>query len=144
MSGVCPVMISRMTECVPPIVNVVVGLCQLSAVALCLVPPIGIVPEKDHTGGQLHPAEIPPGGAVQPAGDPTELGQEGMATLHRTANPTDPGLPGLAPLGGLPPEARRSRPLLAGAVAVGPLGPRVWQVTGVRLDDSNGCRRLDE
>ena len=50
MSGVCPVMISRMTECVPPIVNVVVGLCQLSAVALCLVPPIGIVVKRRGAG----------------------------------------------------------------------------------------------
>ena len=74
------------------------------------------MPDEDYTRGQLDPAEVPPRGAVQPSGDPTELCEEGMATFHRATDPTDPGLPGLAALGRLHAEAGRGGPFLTGAV----------------------------
>src|SRR5262249_54850471 len=40
---------------------------------------------EDERGGQLHPAQEAPAGAIQPPGDPTELGQKGMTPLHRAA-----------------------------------------------------------
>lgn len=92
---------------------------------------IGLVPDKDHGGGELDPAEVAFGTAVQPPHDPPELGQERMAALHRTTNPPDTGLPRLAPLGRLHPEAARVGPRLTGAIAVGPVRPRPRQVARV-------------
>lgn len=94
---------------------------------------IGVVPEEDHTGGQLDPAQIALGRPVEPPGDAPELRQKRMAPLHRTANPTDPRLPGFATLGRSHPEARGRRPFLAGPVAIGTVGSRVRQVARIGL-----------
>jgi len=42
----------------------------------------------------LNPTEMAFDGAAEPAGNPPELGQERLTAFHRTANPTDPRLPG--------------------------------------------------
>ena len=102
---------------------------------------IGIVPEEDHTRGELDPAEILSRGPIQPPRDPPELGKEGMAALHRTANPTDARRPSSAPLGRFYPKARRGRPFLAGAVAIRSVRPRGGQIPGVRLGDRHFGRR---
>ena len=105
---------------------------------------IGIVPEEDHARGELNPAEIPSRRTVQPPRDPPKLRKKGMTTLHRTANPTNSRLPSPAALGRFHSKARCRRPLLAGAIAIGTIGPRVGQVTRVGLPNRDGrWRRLD-
>jgi NAD(P)-dependent dehydrogenase (short-subunit alcohol dehydrogenase family) len=94
---------------------------------------IVLVTEEDNAGSELDPTQIPLALAVKPPGDAAELRQEGVATLHRTADPTHPRLPRLAPLGGLHPEAGVGCSLLAGAVAVRPVRPRTGQVADVGL-----------
>src|SRR5271166_4514046 len=76
---------------------------------------IGVMANQDDTGGQLDPAEVALRGPVEASRDPAELGQERMAALDRATDAADPRAARLAALGGLHPEARRRRPLLAGA-----------------------------
>jgi len=105
---------------------------------------IGVMPDEDHTRGELHPAEKRPGRAVPASRDPTELGKKRMAALDRTANPPDPRRPWPAASGCLQAEAGRGRSLLAGAVAIGPVGAGVGQVAPVELGHGHlGGGRLD-
>src|SRR3954453_10836366 len=79
--------------------------------------------DEDDAGGQLDPAEEPAGRAIPPPRDPTELGEEVMAPLHRLPDLADPRLL-RATAGGLQAEARRLGPPPGRPIAVSPIGPR--------------------
>src|SRR5262245_45875258 len=77
--------------------------------------------DEDDAGSELNPCEVSLGRAVEAASDPTELGQEGVAALHRVADLAHAGLL-LATLGGTQAKSSGLGPLLAGLVAVCPVG----------------------
>jgi hypothetical protein len=106
---------------------------------------IGVVPDEDHTSGELNPAQITLDSAIEPASNPPELGQKRMATLHRTTNPTYPSLPRLATLGGFHSQAGCVNAGLGRPIAIRPVRPRPRQVPHVRGTDGRlGRRRLDD
>jgi hypothetical protein len=94
---------------------------------------MGFRPDKDDTGRQLDPAEIPSGAAIQAPGDTAELCQKRMPTLDGAADATDPRLPGPTALGRFHPKAGCVGAGLGGAVAIGPIGTGVGQIARVGL-----------
>jgi hypothetical protein len=98
-------------------------------------------PDKDDAGRQLNPTEIPSGTTIQPSRDASELGQKGMPTLDRAADPADSRLAGAAAFGRLHPEARRVGAGIGRAVAVGAIGTGTGQIPRVGVGHRRFRRR---
>ena len=77
--------------------------------------------EENEASGQLNPPQKPFGGAIQPAADPSERGEDVVAAFHRLTNPAN-ARSALAPRRGLQAEAGGSGARPAGTVAVGAVG----------------------
>ena len=102
------------------------------------------MPDEDHTGCQLNPAQVALDRTIKPASNPPELGHKRMATLYRTANPTHPWLPRLATLRRFHPEACGVGPTLRRSIAIRPVCPRTRQIARVRASNRRlGRRRFD-
>ena len=95
-------------------------------------------PDKDDAGRQLDPTEIPSGTAIQPSSYATELGEKGMPTLDRAADPADPRLSGATAFGRLHPKARRVGAGIGRAVTIGTIGTGTGQIPQVGV----GYRRF--
>jgi hypothetical protein len=103
------------------------------------------VPDEDDTGGELYPTKILLRATVEPSRDATEVGKKRMTAFDRTTNPADSRRPWFAASRGLHAEARSGRSILAGTVAIRPIGASVREVSSVRLRDRNlGRRWLDD
>ena len=106
----------------------------------CLGLPDKTRAEEDEASGQLNPAEKSLGGAIQPAADATELGEEVVAAFHRLPDPAD-ARSALTPRRGLQAKAggRGARP--AGAVAIGAIGLSRRQAADIEFLQGSGRSR---